>query len=114
MRPAPPKTRTSGVAVANVSAQGFRLLVADREFFVSFDLFPWFREATIGRLLNVTMPHPGHLYWPQLDVDLDVDSIEHPERYPLVGNPPPSAAEITSKRPQRAPAPPRQKRPAKA
>jgi hypothetical protein len=27
-------------------------------------------------------PQPQHLYWPDLDVDLSVDSIEHPERYP--------------------------------
>jgi hypothetical protein len=26
------------------------------------------------------------LHWPDLDVDLHVDSIEHPERYPLVAN----------------------------
>jgi hypothetical protein len=25
-----------------------------------------------------------HLFWPDLDVDLAVDSIHHPERYPLV------------------------------
>jgi hypothetical protein len=25
-----------------------------------------------------------HLYWPDLDVDLDVESIFHPENYPLV------------------------------
>jgi hypothetical protein len=24
-----------------------------------------------------------HLYWPDADVDLTVDAIEHPERYPL-------------------------------
>jgi hypothetical protein len=27
---------------------------------------------------------PHHLYWPDLDIDLAVESIEHPERYPLV------------------------------
>jgi len=97
----------------NVSRQGFWLLVAERELFVSFDLFPWFREAAIGRLVDVTMPHPGHLHWPQLDVDLDVDSIEHPERYPLVSKPAPRVAESMPKRSQRAPASPRPRRPAK-
>jgi hypothetical protein len=24
------------------------------------------------------------LYWPDLDIDLALDSIQHPERYPLV------------------------------
>jgi hypothetical protein len=34
--------------------------------------------------LNVTRVRVGHLRWPDLDVDLSVESIEHPERYPLV------------------------------
>lgn len=114
MTSARPGRRTLAAEVTNVSRQGFWLLVAERELFVSFDLFPWFREATIGRLVDVTMPHPGHLYWPQLDVDLDVDSIAHPERYPLVSNPPPQVAEDNLKRSKRSPAPPRPKRPAKA
>ena len=38
----------------------------------------------MGKLLNVELPHPHHLYWPDLDVDLAVESIEHPERFPLV------------------------------
>jgi hypothetical protein len=70
--------------VTNVSAHGFWLLLQDREIFVPFDAFPWFRSAPIGHLLNVELPADHHLYWPDLDIDLEVDSIEHPERYPLV------------------------------
>jgi hypothetical protein len=103
--------RTSAVEVTNVSRRGFWLLVAERELFVSFDLFPWFREAAIGRLVDVMMPHPGHLYWPQLDIDLAVESIEHPERYPLVSKPAPRVAEGTTKRSQRSRVPPRPRRP---
>jgi hypothetical protein len=55
-----------------------------RELFVPFSDFPWFKDAPIGDVVNVELPSPHHLYWPTLDVDLEVDSIEHPERYPLV------------------------------
>lgn len=75
---------TSLVEVGNVSAHGFWLIIESRELFLPFDEFPWFKEASIGQLLNVTLPLPGHLHWPDLDVDLAVESIEHPERYPLV------------------------------
>ena len=75
---------TSVVEVGNVSLHGFWLIVNGRELFLAFEQFPWFKEAGIGKLLNVKMPHPGHLYWPDLDIDLAVESIEHPERYPLV------------------------------
>ncbi len=84
MTSARPGRRTSAVEVTNVSRHGFWLLLGERELFVPFDEFPFFREAPIGKLLDVRMPHDGHLYWSQLDVDLAVESIEHPERYPLV------------------------------
>jgi len=35
----------------------------------------------------VDQPHPGHLYWPQLDVDLAIESLEAPEKFPLVAKP---------------------------
>jgi hypothetical protein len=75
---------TSAVEVANVSPSGFWLLVEGRERFVPFKDFPWFRDATIAELTHVLLPSPHHLYWPALDVDLAVESLEHPERYPLV------------------------------
>lgn len=75
---------TSDVEVTNVSRHGFWVLLEGRESFLSFKDFPWFKEANIRELLNVTMPHAHHLYWPDLDVDLAVESLGHPERYPLV------------------------------
>lgn len=75
--------RTSDVEVTNVSPHGFWLLMESRERFVSFNEFPWFRDATIAQLTRVELPSPHHLYWPDLDIDLSVESIDHPERYPL-------------------------------
>lgn len=72
------------VEVTNVSPHGFWLLLDDREVFVSFNDFPWFEDASIRQLVDVERPSPRHLYWPNLDIDLAVDSLEHPERYPLV------------------------------
>lgn len=84
--------RTSGVEVTNVSKHGFWLLIGTKERFVPFEQFPWFRDAPIGQLLNVDLPSARHLYWPDLDVDIAVESIDHPERFPLVSkvrsNPP--------------------------
>ncbi len=75
--------RTSKAEVTNVSAHGLWLLVANREHFLPFEVFPWFREASIAAALDVRLVSPGHLYWPELDGDLAIDSIEHPERFPL-------------------------------
>lgn len=69
--------------VTNISRHGFWIFLGDKELFLPFDEFPWFRGAPVGAILNVERPHAHHLYWPDIDVDLSVDSIEHPERFPL-------------------------------
>ena len=84
MRSKPRGKNTSQVEVTNISQHGFWILLQERELFVPFKEFPWFRNATIDSILRVEVPHPCHLYWPDLDVDLAVESIEHPERFPLV------------------------------
>src|SRR5262245_57130413 len=83
-----PGTPTSAVEVTNVSRHGFWLLIGETERFVPFKEFPWFKDARIGELTNVELQSPHHLYWPELDVDLAVDSIEHPERFPLISRQP--------------------------
>ena len=78
---------TLPVEVTNVSPHGFWLLLGANESFVSFQEFPWFRDATIRQIANVERPSAHHLYWPDLDIDLAVDSLVHPDRYPLVSRP---------------------------
>lgn len=75
---------TSAAEVTNVSAHGFWILLADEELFVPFAEFPWFRNGTIGAITHVEWLSPDHLYWPDLDIDLSVESIRHPDRFPLV------------------------------
>ncbi len=84
MRSAQRGKSTSAVEVTNVSGNGFWLLLDGDELFIAFRQFPWFRDASIGQLVNVERPAAHHLHWPDLDVDLAVDSLRHPERYPLV------------------------------
>ena len=70
--------------VTNISEHGFWIFLNGREYFLAFEQFPWFKEATISRLSNVRLYHGTHLYWPDLDVDLSTNIIEHPERYKLI------------------------------
>lgn len=78
---------TSGVEVTNVSSHGFWLLLGDEELFVPFKEFPWFRDASITHISNVNRPSLNHLHWPDLDIDLAVESIKNPEQFPLVSRP---------------------------
>jgi hypothetical protein len=75
--------RTSGIEVTHVSSHGVWLLADGRELFLSYDDFPWFKDAPIGKIINVEQAAPGHIHWPELDVDVDIKSIDHPEKFPL-------------------------------
>jgi hypothetical protein len=70
--------------VTHLSQYGICLLVDERDMFLSFDNFPWFKDASVSAVLNVQLPHSNHLHWPDLDIDLALESIEHPERFPLL------------------------------
>lgn len=84
MRYAKPGKSTLTVEVTNISPTGFWLLLDDREVFVSFKHFPWFADATVRQITDVTRPAKHHLSWPSLDVDLAVESLDSPERFPMV------------------------------
>lgn len=73
----------SKTEVTNVSSHGVWLLAGNKELFMSYEDFPWFKDAPIGKILNVEETTPGHFYWPELDFDLGIETIEHPERFPL-------------------------------
>lgn len=87
MKSAPRGTSTSSVEVLGITPHGLWLLLDEAEHFLAFQNFPWFRDAPVRSVLHVERPQPHHLYWPELDVDLHVDSISHPEKYPLVSRP---------------------------
>jgi len=77
---------TSAVEVTNISKHGFWLLVEEEELFLPFTEFPWFRDAPVAAIFSVEHLSEDHLYWPTLDVDLSVESIRWPERFPLVSS----------------------------
>lgn len=74
---------TSRVEVTHVSSYGVWLLADGRELFLAYDDFPWFKKAPIGMIMNVELAAPGHFHWPDLDIDVDIESIEHPDKFPL-------------------------------
>ena len=102
MKSAAHGSSTSPVEVTNVSPHGFWLFVGERELFVAFKEFPWFREAAIREIANVQLPSPHHLYWPDLDIDLAVESIEHPEKYPLISQAQPSTHQPSPRQERRS------------
>lgn len=77
-------TESTSVSVLMINAQGIMISVLGYDYFLSYNRIPWMQDAPIRSVLNVQMSGPEAIEWPDLDVDLEIDSLRHPERYPLV------------------------------
>jgi len=75
---------TSQIEVLNIDVHGLWLYAKGKEYFLPYEGFPWFRDAVVSDILNVELHHGFHLYWPTLDVDLDLNSLEDASETPLV------------------------------
>lgn len=75
---------TLEVEVQNISIHGLWLFVKDAEYFLPFEEFPWFKEAKIEDIHQVELNHGHHLHWSKLDIDLELESLKHPENYPKI------------------------------
>lgn len=71
------------VSVENITPLEIWLFVNEKEYFLSYKDYPYFKNQTISSILNVKLLHGFHLYWPEIDVDLEIDNLENPEKYPL-------------------------------
>jgi hypothetical protein len=74
---------TSLSEVTNISHLGFWLLVDDREYFVPFQDYPGFLDAKVSQIYQVEKQGPGQFYWPELDIDIELEALEFPQRFPL-------------------------------
>ncbi len=74
----------SEVEIQEISKHGIWLYAKGREYFLSFAEYPWFKVAKASQIQQVKLLHGNHLYWPDLDMDLELESLKYPEKYPLI------------------------------
>ena len=77
-------TNNTSVSVLMINNQGIMISVGGQDHFLSYNRIPWMREASINDVLNIQMCGDEAIEWPALDIDLELDSLRHPERYPLL------------------------------
>jgi hypothetical protein len=82
-----PGSHISPSEVTNIEPFGFWILIEGKEFFVPFEDYPVFKPATVKQLLNMEIISPQQLHWPDLDADIELEALEHPDHYPLVWKP---------------------------
>ncbi len=69
--------------ITSIENDGFWLLTAEGEFFVSFERYPAFEQATVSQIFDFRESF-GDFHWDDLDIDIELEALKHPERYPLV------------------------------
>jgi hypothetical protein len=74
----------SKAEVTHISTHGLWVLVGEREYLLPYSDYPWFSDAKISDLMTVKLIHGRHIRWPSLDVDIEMESLEYPDKYPLV------------------------------
>ena len=75
--------KSTSAIIENITPFGIWLFVSDKEYFLSYEDYPYFRDQPLRAIQKVQLLHDHHLHWPELDVDLEIDVLEHPEQYPL-------------------------------
>ena len=70
--------------ITNISPFGFWILVDDNEFFIDYKQYPAFYDARLSEINAFSVDAMGNFHWETLDVDIEKESLEHPEKYPLI------------------------------
>jgi hypothetical protein len=71
------------VSIENITPYGIWLFVKEKEYFLSYQDYPYFKHQTFNSIQDVQLLHGYHLYWPELDIDLEIDNLENPGKYSL-------------------------------
>jgi len=77
-------TSSTSADVLMINDKGVMISVMGQDYFLSYNRVPWMKDATISDVLNVQMSGKNAIVWPKLDIDLEVESLRHPERFPLL------------------------------
>ena len=78
-----PRAMTSA-EVTYISRNGLVLWVKDKEYYLPYEKYPWFKKATVDDIFNVRLLGRDHIRWEALDVDLSLGILQNPDQYPLI------------------------------
>ena len=76
-----------GNEVTGIGKDGLWLIYEGREYYVPFEDYPVFGDATVEQIYSMTVSAPGHLRWKSLDCDIEIEALERPDDFPLIFKP---------------------------
>ena len=72
------------VKVLAIVSNGIMIEVYANVYFLPCSSNPWFENAKIADVFNIEPVGCAGVRWAALDVDLAIESLMHPEKYPLI------------------------------
>ena len=76
-------TNTS-VKVHAIVSNGITIEAFSNVYFLPYTTNPWFKNASVSDVFNISPVGDIGIRWEALDLDLAIESLKHPEKYPLV------------------------------
>lgn len=76
--------KITSVKVNSITSIGLFMTIEGKDYFLNYNDFPWFANSRVSDVLNVSILGHSSLRWESLDIDLEIDSILFPEKYPLM------------------------------
>ena len=77
-------TLTSRAEVVQITTFGIWISIDDKEYYLDYNNYPWFQNNTVAAICHIEIDNDGNMHWPELDVDIELESLENPELYPLI------------------------------
>jgi hypothetical protein len=65
-------------------SNGITIEAQGNTYFLPYSTNPWFENAKVSDVFNIEPVGKSGIRWDALDVDLAIESIIHPEKYPLI------------------------------
>jgi hypothetical protein len=75
--------KETAVKIGKINNSGVWLFVKGKKYFIDYNTYPYFKGQVAKAIKNVQLLYGFHLYWPALDIDLEIDNLENPQKYPL-------------------------------
>jgi hypothetical protein len=75
---------SASVKVLAIVSNGVTIEVHGKVYFLPYISNPWFENARVADIFDIEPVGRTGIRWKTLDVDLSIESLIHPEKYPLI------------------------------
>ena len=69
--------------VTGITKDGLWIYVNEKEYYIPFKEYPMLKNKPVDQIFDLKYSPPNHLYWEGLDIDIELEALRNPEKYPL-------------------------------